>query len=414
MKKKKGSSILTILIISTALIIVGTVVSSAIMFATQGNANLKINNDLYYAAESGLELGQSNIANIPATVTAIMDGAGADVSIKLLNDFDTNVESVDVKGKKISNDIIELTSIAKKRNSTKTYTLKGTVKKQGGTSINSLYEYSLAANELEVVLAGAGTSADFKVTKVASKKDKINLELWKNYPIQELTFPVVNKEELILNIPNMTNVNKQSEIYVKVPQINGIEGALDTMINTLGVDASGKSNGIKKIIMPLPGAAPWYENRSLNVYIVNADKLYLSKPDANIHLLLSNSIVICSGEIIAVKDSDAYKNNLYGRDVLTNKRTQFSDSSLIYNRATMIANKLTVYGNNFHCTYPLLINNPINVGDKQHGILHTDEEVNALNTILETQMPGWINAGGGVGSGSGSGTWGKVENIVIQ
>ncbi|MGL5085491.1 MAG: pilus assembly PilX N-terminal domain-containing protein, partial [Clostridium sp.] len=55
--KKEGSALLTLLMISMVLSIMGGVTTSAILSTTKGNASSREKDDLFYAVESGIELG---------------------------------------------------------------------------------------------------------------------------------------------------------------------------------------------------------------------------------------------------------------------------------------------------------------------------------------------------------------------
>lgn len=404
-KKQKGNTMLLLIMVTMVLVVVGTVVSSAVMNSTNSHVYKKINNDLYYAAESGLDLGQSKIVNDATIAQGIVTAGGVDVHVVTLNDFDTDIESVKVTGKKISNTEIELTSIAKKRNSTKELELSGIIKK-GGVSINSLYEYSLASKELEVVLCGGvGTppnyndgSMDFRVTKLAYQSN-LNLEIWKlgTPNIRETVLPPVKTESITLNIPSMRTTPHVARVDIEVQHGGTINSALDNKSIT---------DGVKKETLIFNRGA---YNDILNIYTINADKLYINNDGVYESSGLVNSIIICNGEVIVAEEKPNINPSSEYHDY--KNRIRFSETLFKYEKATIIANKLTVYGANFQAAYPLLVKD--NSGNiTADSILRTDEEVELLNGKLEEEMPGWTSAGGGVSGGSGE--WGMVENTQYK
>ncbi|MCR6514833.1 hypothetical protein M4I33_08055 [Clostridium sp. LY3-2] len=61
MRKKRGSSLLLVLGITFILITVGGIVTTSVMHTTGQHNNVKVESDLTYAAESGIESAYSRI-----------------------------------------------------------------------------------------------------------------------------------------------------------------------------------------------------------------------------------------------------------------------------------------------------------------------------------------------------------------
>lgn len=144
MRRKNGSSMLTVLMISMVVVVVVAVVVSAINFTGSGNANEKLNQDLLYAAESGIDSALSKIR------TSEQSGIALSSRLITINDFNSNY-GIDVKVdiKKVgdsSSYSYELESIASKER--KKRVIKAKVSKSGNYS--GIFNNLLCGSGVEV------------------------------------------------------------------------------------------------------------------------------------------------------------------------------------------------------------------------------------------------------------------------
>lgn len=313
MKKKKGSSILMILAISAVIVmLLGTAVS-AMVFTQRGNNIEKIDNDLLYAAEGGVELRISLIRKddkYGKTILNSIDQTQIDnMEIKLKTD---TVHSVETKTEEIiAGKRIKITSIAYGKQSdgsqdlNKKKTLNKVIEKEENTSRNIFKNSMVAEEKVDIeILKGAGL--DMANTSVTGGTEIKLPPATVNPSEPKRTFPIQYND--VFKSPTFKpNVSLNSR--VEANYVAGINHGTSLISKAITLDLNGGtvvSNGVGKFKVGL-----------YDIILVNATELVIN---SNPHGLSENkTILISSGNITFDMGSSASaitNSNFFGKNII--------------------------------------------------------------------------------------------------
>lgn len=393
MKKKKGSSILMILAISAVIVILLGTAVGAMAFTQRGNNIEKIDNDLLYAAEGGIELRISLIRKDDKYGKTILDSIDQTQIDNMEIKLKTNtVHSVETKTEElIGGKHIKITSIAygydddrvsSDLNNKKTIEkiiVKESSQSSETPSSRKIFENSIVA-EKKVNAESVG-SVNMSTTKITGGD---SIELPTAAPGVALPIPGNIKSDKIetsifkpIGTDSATaipNIREQGTIVVT--SIYGA-GGLSTIATNLQSDGTTvATDGIGKFTKSnLYGV-------SYNIILVNAKKLIV-RPSSTIHIV--NTIIICSGDI----------------------EIEVIPAGVTITRSTF-------FGTNVSAIKPgsLSIFEAPAIGATAYDLSSTD--LDAIDLVMSEYISNWGVSGLPPGGNSGvSGTWREDESKTI-
>ncbi|MGL5354361.1 MAG: hypothetical protein ACRDA5_13755, partial [Clostridium sp.] len=342
--KESGSVLLAVLIISMTLSIIGAVTTSAILSTTRGNAMGRNKEDLFYSAESGIELGIALVRNdvryLESKHNVFIKKQIDEKSDRLIADGINSVHSVDISMESVVNSKAKIKSIAygydengrrdlnNKRSIEKTFSrLSGG---GNGPLAKGLLENSIVAEE-RININALGT-INMGTTQVTS-----GLELATIIGSPDTSILPTKKKDMF-----QSSIFKDSIINQRIIEVNSVVSetigiSLDSEANVLSEDGTSvASNGIGKLV--ITNASIGHTINDYNVYLVNADKLIIDASILGSALNENKAIVICSGDIeikLGTATGSFAKTTFFGKNVSINTPGGLSiDSSPSINRTT--------------------------------------------------------------------------------
>ncbi|CUQ27403.1 hypothetical protein [Clostridium baratii] len=362
--KRKGSAILTIMVISMLFISISAIVITSIISTMNSNNAEKGYEDLVYAAEGGLETAYSqikagNVSSYPSQLN----------SIYLIDLKTKTVDSVVVNMEKDATDTnkINLESIAYGYSGAKKV-VKSSIKitnTNTSPSAKEIFSNSLVAeNDIDVESLG---DYDMGSTDVAVGGGF-------NNPGTGGTDPNIKNQKFEAVIFK-SNVQKVSQIEADCIEREGFNKLISkaTELNING--GTNVINGIGKFRYSKPNGV------SYDIILVNTDKLVLK--NNNVWPMDEfNKIVICNGDV----------------EIITNSGLQ---------------NKLTnsnIFAKNISISKPgsmHIVKAPAQ--DTAVSDQLNDSELQEIDEILSKYIQNWNSSTGGGPSGGGSGTPGNIE-----
>lgn len=290
--KKKGSSILMVLMVATVLIMLSAVVSSALVFTTKGNEIEKVRADYLYAAEGGIEYGVEEFTKAgPFTGTMV---GSIDTGIRV--DFLSNTSVTNDK------DIFEVRVVCKDNgdgydlistvyNRNKDVLAKVTVPIKGKIGMSKILEYSVAsASRVDVISESA---IDFGTGKGAYNSNATAPDnVWNQPGVNPSVQPAVQDVKMLEPKFRTSVVTKRASTY----EVNDFTTLLDKVKADGGKEINPNGAAVK-----LDNGLGYYtqlkddENGVAGIYTV----IFISAPKVIIKEcgVMNNTIIVCDGEI---------------------------------------------------------------------------------------------------------------------
>lgn len=379
-KKRRGSTILLVLMVSTVMIILSAVISSALVFTTRGINYEKIKADYMYAAEGGLELGIQKYNELGKE--AFLFG---DLRSEFLRDNQNGIDEVVI-----------------------TYETINEVEKIVSTVYSdSVERFKICIPVVEDVVK---SSADILKNSIYSSKGiKIDSSASAYFERSNITY----NEKDIIDIPNGSGLasisvldSKKPEYYSEIitssmPELNikilsgldnlwNIASDMNMNVTKISEDPIGKiPNGIGRMVLnranlqleSLGDAILTVDDYKL--IIVDTPKLTIELPPGSTEI--SKTILICSGEIefkyVPRYDGDKSTINM-------SSSTIYGDDVKVSGNAVFTINYAPAFGEN-----SLLI-------DKQLG---------KIDELLNKYLKNW----GAIG-GDGAGRYSNIKKDEIE
>lgn len=153
-KRKKGSTLITVLALSTIFMALGGAILTAVMGTMKSNVNQKIREDLKYAAEGGIEIARSHLRKGNMTIDTRAGKVEDDLDNILMTE---KVNNVDVfLEKENGKDVIK--SIAYEKNGTKKETITVQYKKDISSKyMGSIFDYGIVAGRDGIEIENIGS-----------------------------------------------------------------------------------------------------------------------------------------------------------------------------------------------------------------------------------------------------------------
>lgn len=345
-RKRDGSSILLVLAITLILSAIGGVAVTSIISTTKSNHNTKVNEDLLYAAESGLESAYSKVKS-----KEVILSNGNSYPIYNINSLFLN-EGIEVEVDiKRQSDVYRVKSTSKKDGKEKTVNGSLNVTKGFVPSDNRIFRYILCAERVNIECSGP---LDPKVT-LWNVKDKAGSNITHNNGIH--IEPSIDNSDFI--IPNF-NFERTNSFIVK------------SMVD-LDIKSGQANSGIRKLVYSKEVSSNL--KKDFNIYLVN-----LNSPNDYIefqvgNLYVENTIIITNGIL---------KINNESRDMT-------AAPPLVLTNSTILARELNLKVSSFHSTFRLIQND-----DMQFDSINYDD-VDKINDLITGVTGNW---NGNVGTSS--------------
>lgn len=358
MKKKKGSTLVMVLFLSTLFTMIAGVVITSVMSTTKANAAEEFYEDLLYGAEAGIETALMRIERgIFAREVPVSNVS----TYSHVDDF--KKFRVDVAIKKLTTTEYEVVSTAiDKNDSNRKRTVKAKVMEEevtGGIGEGTnIYKYVLCAEKIDVRSLG---DIDESVSKW-SAEDKVNSEAleWIN---EGKHTPTRSLKDRIVQNPMSIPIFDESKVGTRKQEINisGFEAngsVLDVGLELFKLSAVTNS-GVKRIDFVTTN------NTAIKVFLVNAERLNFEIGG----LSLNNTIIITSGDINIKNNGISMHPNLH------------------LNASTMFGEELNFNLSSFSSDYRL-IDNPLGVNNTNIDRMTLDD-VKRLDDEIRKYAPNW-------------------------
>ncbi|MGL4849473.1 MAG: hypothetical protein ACRC28_11215 [Clostridium sp.] len=322
-KKRNGSSMITILGVTLVLVLLSGIILSLTMGTMKSNTNQKVIEDLRYAAESGLEVGRSRMSEKPiisgtpgseiVTFPSIdTRTAPDDVLVQSLKKgMIGNVEVVSTTTD--ADKFITITSIATHKDdpSKKAEVKCRYIKNKNG--VGTVFDYGLVAgqNDIDIKINDELKMGSSPISKPDGDKVLVNNSEYDNGKVTNNSFEslkIVNnmkksKKVIMKGVPAATEYssfgyytdsveekNKINKMEIKVdiskPSIAEIDGVGNLQIEEI----RGKEKPeVVRILFHEGG------NIVIDILLVNSEKLDIELDTGNSHLY--KKAILCSGEV---------------------------------------------------------------------------------------------------------------------
>ncbi|MGL5354360.1 MAG: hypothetical protein ACRDA5_13750 [Clostridium sp.] len=388
LKKKQGNSLLIVLIISMVLVVVGGVVVSAVMNTTNADAYSKTKDDLFYAAESGIQKGVAKLQNgYSAANTTAVDIGVREFETSYNIYVNTTIERLD-----ITKPEYKIVSIATKNGQNRKITsiINKELTLVPGAG-RSLLQYSLAGTNVNVYSTG---SLDAAVTKVLSTN------------IPALTAPTatsgsVDRNGFLVPVFDTTKVKQGNNVSVK-----SIGNDAD-VLGELYIKSTDLNSGIKYEKIIIEGSTPGSVKGKINVFYVNVKELVIY----NTNVTLNDTIIISSGKIyiagqdLSDDDKKIFEDKSKFSDWTNFPKTSTTDhmktSTLTLSNGNIIANEVNLCTDSVSLYYP-----PLGVvGDPNiaHSYIDPIKDKAKVDNIIKDKISNWTTGGTGT-----------IENTYIE
>lgn len=290
-KKKKGNTLLLLLVMILMITVMGGTITTAIAYTTKQNINSEHDEDLLYAAESGIEYAISKIkgdGNVNYTINSIPSLVYKKVA---------NVKVI--IGNKIS-DIVQLESVATSTTG-KIKTVKAKVSYSAPVSppgvANILYNSFITSDAIDLGATTGSISMGGTNITVPNTGNAI-------YPPTGIS---VNKPNTVVTPVGPINFNSQVR-YKPDLNFTSIKGATNSL-NSVGValtgdDITGSPTGVadgKGDIEATSGVGKFSVTKPtyfpIDVYFVNTNTLTINYPGTT-GAVEGKFVIVCSGDVV--------------------------------------------------------------------------------------------------------------------
>ena len=341
MRKKRGSSLLLVLGITFILITVGGIVTTSVMHTTGQHNNVKVESDLTYAAESGIESAFSNIKEKKIQLSPGETNTPYNIDSFFLN------ENIKVKIE-ISRDIDKYNVISTAKRGDKETKVKSSIKVDTRVDgNNSIFKYLLCSKEADMRATGGldGVVSLWNITDQNNSKfvhniiDNNSNNLPDDNEGQEMSIRI-EAEDFV--IPKFKATGRKDSLKI-------------SQVSQLDIYSSDKESGINKI-----------EKFGVSIYLVNFESEnsvleIMGNPSMNQQVIITNGIVKLG-------------NNDYNL---------VASPALVLTKSTICARRIDTRISTFHSTYRLIDND-----NKAEDILN-EEKLSQLNSELEIYIKNW-------------------------
>lgn len=337
-KKKKGYTLVFLLAMSMIITIVGGVLIGAISYTRNANNSIKINQDLVYAAESGIEQAISNIQNSASSnIDVDKDGITDSIDSKLKFDLNSKFNSKNI------NVIVEITEIVSGSEydvkSVATSTIDTSRKKEVKAKIKrnititnatgNLLKYSLCAKSVNIYHNISSGITSETINDLTAKINSVN----------GVNFTYIANEGTSYPFPAPSTTNQ--DFIIPTFKFNqASDNIIVSNIEELKQKAMVTNSGVKMESL-----------HGMNVFYINV------KPNKGLIVengggTLSHSIIICNGSItLSPKVSDLGSGiQEDGTFVGTTEFTGLLPQSLSY--LTLVANRINIYTSSLFLSFP--------------------------------------------------------------
>ncbi|WP_080021569.1 hypothetical protein [Clostridium thermobutyricum] len=381
-RKKKGSTLVTVLAVSLIFMALSGVILKSISSTMKLNTNQKEIEDLRYAAESGLELARSHFESGNMSIDTRDSSLASQEEKNLDNILSTKdsggiVDKVDIyMDTKNGKDIIK--SVAKHVNGTTTELAMINYRKIASGHNTDIFDHGLVAGSGGVIINNGGvlngTASSISTGKPLVNAGTGNTQLGsiEENTIGSLSFQNWNNKKDTITLREDWNFYNGN--YENGQKINITNVELTFSNNELKVDGSSEEiktyikNLVKEPVVKIQIKGLKIEHE-MTIYLVNANNLNINSAGS---MMINNTAIICDGEI-SVTGAKATNGVYY-------------DGALHLSNSTIFGEKVTIdKGSSIHMAYQ-----PSK--DNGFGLLEEDEE-NLLNDMLGTLLPNWSSGG---------------------
>lgn len=379
-KKKKGATLVFLLAMAVIITIIGGVLIGAISYTRNSNNNVKINEDLIYAAESGIDQAIVNVEkstppNFDVDGDGTADSLDSDWRFNLNTKFGSKNIEVEVElsqllsgygYKAISTAKSTITGSEKvvSANIAKTYSVT-----PGG---NNLLMYSICAKETNIYHQFSSSTPDSAFFPELSKingDSKPNINYIGSGSGKTFTYSPDQYNDDGFLLPDLKHNRASGNI-----EINTVS-ELDVLAEETKVHPTTSMTGVKKEIINLPSVP----GNKITIYYININEnnsLIIENPN----LSIDNTVIICSGNVVVYgKKADFNPSGGLNSDgTFSGVLDSGGVTSLSLRSSTIIANKVNLYVSSLQLANP-------SYEDKEPGLtlspINKDEIDNIVNSI---------------------------------
>lgn len=405
--KKKGVTLVFLLAMAMIITIIGGVLIGSISYTRNSNNNVKINQDLIYAAESGIDQAIANVEkstppNFDVDGDGIEDGLDSEWKFNLNIKFSLKNIEVDVeldpllsgngyKAVSTAKSIITGNEKVVKANITKTYSIT-----PGG---NNLLMYSICAKETNIYHQFDSSTDD---SAFFPELSKINGDSMPN--IKYIGFGTgktfdyspdqYNNDGFLL--PDLKHNRASGNI-----EVNTIS-ELDLLAEETRRYPTTSMTGVKKEIINLPSVP----GNKITIYYININQnnsLIIENPN----LSIDNTVIICSGNVVVYGEKDDFNpsGGLNSDGTFSGVLDFGGVTSLSLRSSTIIANKVNLYVSSLQLANP-------SYEDKDPGLTLSPINKDEINDVVNSIAGSCNNWAPGVGI-PGPPIWG-IGDVVYD
>ncbi|MGL4109461.1 hypothetical protein [Clostridium sp. LP20] len=340
-KRKKGSSLLMVLAVAMMIIVLGSTLAGAVIYAMKGNALEKRDKDLVYAAESGVEKALLNVRK--------NDGHQED-------DFNMDTDFAD---KKITVDVVvtkesasgevryRVVSTARDVNDGKSRIVKSIIKQgyEVTSSTGNLLQYSICSNKVNIYYSGSLDTPDTLINSTG----------------------VINTQNIgPTGTGAITNPNVSNDNFL-IPKIDGYKSLTPVTINSIGdLDtlSSNATSGVKVKTYDIKYG--FSATHTVKLYFINAPELNIEN---NTGLVIDKTVIICSGNINIYNPDPQLLSQMNPDKTFNGINTSTLLPTTTLTSSTLVGDAVNVYSSTFKLERPIY------------------DEGSSLNLIYDTTNP---------------------------
>ncbi len=406
-KKKKGATLVFLLAMAMIITIIGGVLIGAISYTRNSNNNVKINEDLIYAAESGIDQAIVNVEkstppNFDVDGDGTADSLDSDWRFNLNTKFGSKNIEVEVElSQLLSGDGYKAISTAKSTitgsekvvsaNIAKTYSVT-----PGG---NNLLMYSICAKETNIYHQFSSSTPDSAFFPELSKingDSKPNINYIGSGSGKTFTYSPDQYNDDGFLLPDLKHNRASGNI-----EINTVS-ELDVLAEETKVHPTTSMTGVKKEIINLPSVP----GNKITIYYININEnnsLIIENPN----LSIDNTVIICSGNVVVYgKKADFNPSGGLNSDgTFSGVLDSGGVTSLSLRSSTIIANKVNLYVSSLQLANP-------SYEDKEPGLTLSPINKDEINDVVNSIAGSCNNWAPGVGI-PGPPIWG-IGDVVYD
>lgn len=406
-KKKKGATLVFLLAMAMIITIIGGVLIGAISYTRNSNNNVKINEDLIYAAESGIDQAIVNVEkstppNFDVDGDGTADSLDSDWRFNLNTKFGSKNIEVEVElSQLLSGDGYKAISTTKSTitgsekvvsaNIAKTYSVT-----PGG---NNLLMYSICAKETNIYHQFSSSTPDSAFFPELSKingDSKPNINYIGSGSGKTFTYSPDQYNDDGFLLPDLKHNRASGNI-----EINTVS-ELDVLAEETKVHPTTSMTGVKKEIINLPSVP----GNKITIYYININEnnsLIIENPN----LSIDNTVIICSGNVVVYgKKADFNPSGGLNSDgTFSGVLDSGGVTSLSLRSSTIIANKVNLYVSSLQLANP-------SYEDKEPGLTLSPINKDEINDVVNSIAGSCNNWAPGVGI-PGPPIWG-IGDVVYD